>query len=61
MATSGEIWRPSVGRINGRLWGESHGRRHTNNTASHIEMIAKPPHSSLACSQEEDSRDVGMG
>jgi pimeloyl-ACP methyl ester carboxylesterase len=29
MATHGEIQWPPVGRINGRLWGELHGRRHT--------------------------------
>jgi len=29
MATHGEIRWPPVGRFNGRLWGELHGRRHT--------------------------------
>jgi hypothetical protein len=28
MAAHGEIQWPPVGRFNGRLWGELHGRRH---------------------------------
>jgi hypothetical protein len=28
MAAHGEIRWPPLGRFNGRLWGESHGRRH---------------------------------
>jgi len=28
MAATGEVWRPPVGRSDGRLWGGSHGRRH---------------------------------
>ncbi len=30
MATHGEIQWPPVGRFNGRLWGELHGRRHAS-------------------------------
>jgi hypothetical protein len=29
MAAHGEIRWPPLGRFNGRLWGGSHGRRHT--------------------------------
>jgi len=34
MATSGENQRPSLGRSDGRPWGESHGRRHKSPESS---------------------------
>lgn len=40
MATHGEIRWPPVGTFDGRLWGDSHGRRH----AGSISAIAVVPH-----------------
>jgi hypothetical protein len=45
MATHGEIQRPPVGRFNGRLWGEWHGRRQSSGPAvrNHVVDLALTP------------------
>jgi len=49
MAAHGEIRWPPVGRFNGRLWGESHGRRHARaqtdyaSAVSRVAMHGMPP------------------
>ena len=47
MAATGEVWRPPVGRSGGRLWGDSHGRRH---------LIELPP---IAWDPEDGDDDPG--
>jgi len=46
MAAHGEIRWPPLGRFNGRLWGESHGRRHGARTDQPPAFTgtAVPPH-----------------